>query len=194
MQHLITRKTAGQEAVVRVWRGGAEAMVTVRIENFKPSDMLVPFHEFDQQPEYVIVGGFVFQKLTREYLLEFGKNLAGQAPTHLYHYYRDLTFKPTDERPSVVVLSHVLPTPTNLGYTNLGELVVKTFNGRAVGSVADIVEAAEQAPDGPHHVVEFEMNAPTVVIPRARLSAVDAFVSENYGIRKLANVRAAAQD
>ena len=191
MQHLITRKAAGQEAALTVWRGGAEERIAANVENFKPSDMLVPFHEYDQQPEYVIIGGFVFQKLTREYLLEFGKNLAGQAPTHLYHYYRDQAFKPTDERESVVVLSHVLPTPTNLGYTGLSELVVKSFNGRAVGSVADIVEAAEQAPAGPHHVVEFEMNAPTVVIPRARLSDVDRFVSENYGIRELSNVRAA---
>jgi hypothetical protein len=156
--------------------------------------MLIPFHEYDQQPEYVIIGGFVFQKLTREYLLEFGKNLAGQAPSHLYHYYRDQAFKPTDERESVVVLSHVLPTPTNLGYTGLGELVVKAFNGMSIGSVSDIVTARELKPDAPHHIVEFEMNAPTVVIPRARLSDVDRFVSENYGIRMLSNVRAGGQD
>jgi PDZ domain-containing protein len=194
MQHLITRQAAGEEAVFTVWREGAEKRVSANVENFKPSDMLVPFHEYDQQPEYVIIGGFVFQKLTREYLLEFGKNLAGQAPSHLYHYYRDLAFKPTEERESVVVLSHVLPTPTNLGYTGLGELVVKAFNGLAIGSVADIVKAGELKPDAPHHIVEFEMNAPTVVIPRARLSDVDRFVSKNYGIRELSNIRPSARN
>ena len=194
MQHLIARQAAGQEVQLKLWRDGEEATLAAKVENFKPAEMLMPFHEYDRQPEYVIVGGFVFQKLTREYLLEFGKNLAGQAPSHLYHYYRDLAFKPTDERRSVVVLSHVLPTPTNLGYTNLGELVVREFNGMAIASIADVLTASQLNPDSPHHILEFEMNAPTVVIPRARLSDVDAFVSQNYGIRQLSNVRQQAQD
>jgi len=189
IQHLITRESAGQEVLFTVWRNGEEAKIATKVVNFKPSEMLVPFHEYDQQPEYIIIGGFVFQKLTREYLLEFGQNLAGQAPSHLYHYDRDLAFKPTDERKSVVVLSHVLPTPTNLGYTDLGELVVREFNGLAIASAADILKACQLNPDSPYHVVEFEMDAPTVVIPREGLSDVDRFVSENYGIRKLSNIR-----
>lgn len=188
IQHLITRKAAGQEALFTVWRNGEEAKIAAKVVNFEPCEMLVPFHEYDRQPEYIIIGGFVFQKLTREYLLEFGKNLSGQAPPHLYHYLRDLAFKPTDERRNVVVLSHVLPTPTNLGYTGLGELVVREFNGLCIASVADIVKACQLNPDSSYHVVEFEMNAPTVVIPREHLSDVDAFVGENYGIRKLSNV------
>jgi hypothetical protein len=188
MQHLITRETAGQDVLFTVWRDGKETKVTAKITNFKPSEMLVPFQEYDQQPEYIVIGGFVFQKLTREYLAEFGPNLAGQTPTHLYHYYRALAFKPTDERKSIVVLSQVLPTPTNVGYTGLGEFVVSEFNGMAIGSVADIVKACHLNPESPYHVVEFEMDAPTVVIPRAGLSNVDRFVSQNYGIRKLANI------
>jgi len=188
MQHLITRKAAGQEALFTLWRDGKRATIAAPVKNFKSSEMLVPFQEYDRQPEYIIMGGFVFQKLTREYLLEFGKNLAGQAPSHLYHYYRDLAFKPTDERRSVMVLSHVLPTHTNLGYTGLGELVVKEFNGEPVASAADILKASQLKPDSPYHVVEFEMDSPTVVIPRERLSEIDAFVSENYGIRELSNI------
>jgi len=184
---LITRKGAGQETLFGIWRNGKRMKIAAPVKNFKPSEMLVPFQEYDRQPEYIIIGGFVFQKLTREYLLEFGKNLAGQAPSHLYHYYRDLAFKPTDERRSIVVLSHVLPTQTNLGYTRLTELVVESFNGRAVASVADIVQACKLKPNSPHHIVEFEMDAPTVVIPRKGLSEIDAYVSKNYGIQKLSN-------
>lgn len=187
LQHLITRKGAGQETLFGIWRNGKRMKIAAPVKNFKPSEMLVPFQEYDRQPEYIIIGGFVFQKLTREYLLEFGKNLAGQAPSHLYHYYRDLAFKPTDERRSIVVLSHVLPTQTNLGYTRLTELVVESFNGRAVASVADIVQACKLKPNSPHHIVEFEMDAPTVVIPRKGLSEIDAYVSKNYGIQKLSN-------
>jgi len=187
MQYLITRKAAGQEAMFTLWRDGRRVKIATTVKSIKPNEMLVPFQEYDRQPEYIIMGGFVFQKLTREYLLEFGKNLAGQAPSHLYHYYRDLAFKPTDERRSIMVLSHVLPTPTNVGYTRLGELVVDTFNGQTVASVADIVKACTLKPNSPQHVVEFEMNAPTLVIPREHLSEIDRYVSENYGIQKLSN-------
>jgi hypothetical protein len=187
MQHLITRKAAGQETLFGLWRDGQQVKVAATTRSITSSEMLVPYQEYDRQPEYIIMGGFIFQKLTREYLLEFGKNLAGQAPSHLYHYYRDLAFKPTDERPSIMVLSHVLPTPTNIGYTGLSELVVDTFNGQAVASVADIVKASKLKPNSPHHVVEFEMDAPTVVIPRQPLPEIDAFVSQNYGIEKLSN-------
>jgi hypothetical protein len=188
MQHLITRKAAGQESLFTIWRDGKRAQIAAPVTSIKPSEMLVPYQEYDRQPEYIIIGGFIFQKLTREYLLEFGKNLAGQAPSHLYHYYRDLAFKPTDERPSIMVLSHVLPTPTNLGYNGLTELVVDTFNGQAVASVADIVKACKLKPNSPQHVVEFEMDAPTVVIPRKPLAEIDRYVSENYGIQKLSNI------
>lgn len=188
IRHLITRETAGQEVTFTIWRDGRQEKIATNVTNFKPSETLVPFQEYDRQPEYIVIGGFVFQKLTREYLEEFGRNLAGNTPTHLYHYYRDLAFKPTDERKSVVVLSQVLPTPTNVGYTGLGEFVVSRFNGMAIGSIADIVKACRMNPESPYHVVEFEMDAPTVVIPRDVLSEVDRFVGQNYGIGKLVNI------
>lgn len=187
MEHLVTRKAAGQDAQLKLWRKGDSMKITVPVRTFKPSEMLVPFQEYDRQPEYTIIGGFIFQKLTREYLLEFGKNLAGLAPSHLYHYYRDQAFKPTDERSSIMVLNHVLPTPANLGYGGLRELVVSTFNGQAVNSVADVEQACKLNPESPHHIVTFEMDAPTAVISRAGLSEIDRFVSENYGIQKLSN-------
>jgi len=56
-----------------------------------------------------------------------------------------------------------------------------------VASVADIVQACKLEPNSPHHIVEFEMDAPTVVIPRKQLSEIDAYVSKNYGIQKLSN-------
>jgi len=188
LRNLITQKTAGQNAQFTIWRDGERVEIAMAIRNFKPSEMLVPYQEFDQQPEYIIMGGFVFQKLTRDYLLAFGKNMSGQAPSHLYHYYRDLAFKPTEERKSVWVLSHALPIPSNLGYTGLRELVVDTFNGMTVTSAADIVKACSLNPDSPYHIVEFDMGAPTLVIPRDHLAEIDMFVSKNYGIKKLSNI------
>jgi hypothetical protein len=186
--HLITGKAVGESVMFDIWREGRKAKVRANVKNFKASEMLVPFHEFDRQPEYVVTAGFVLQKLTREYMKEFGNDLAGEAPSHLYHYYRDLAFKPTDERKDVVILSYVLPAPINLGYTGLGQIVVGKFNGMTIRSVADIIEAQKLNPQSKYDVIEFELNSPAIVISREQLPAANQFVSSNYGIEKLSNV------
>ncbi|MHC4435303.1 MAG: PDZ domain-containing protein, partial [Planctomycetota bacterium] len=107
--HLITGKAVGESVLFDIWREGRKEKIQAKVKSFEASEMLVPFHEFDRQPEYVVTAGFVLQKLTVEYMKEFGDDLAGEAPSHLYHYYRDLAFKPTDERRDVVILSYVLP-------------------------------------------------------------------------------------
>jgi len=184
--HLIAGKAVGERVVFDIWRDGGKKKIEAKVRNFHASDMLVPFHEFDRQPEYVISAGFVLQKLSREYMKEFGDDLAGEAPSHLYHYYRDYAFKPTEERRDVVILSYVLPAPINIGYTGLGQIVVSKFNGMKIR--ADILKAQKLTPESKYDVIEFEMDGPTIVISREQLAAADTFVSRNYGIEKLANV------
>ena len=135
-----------------------------------------------------MTGGFIFQKLTREYMLQWGDEWAGRVSPHLYHYYRDMAFKPSDERRDIVILSYVLPAEINLGYQNMGQAVVAKFNGVRVRSIADIVGAQKANPDSKYDVVEFEMDNPKVVIPRGQLAGADAMIARNYGIGKLANV------
>jgi hypothetical protein len=186
--HLITGKEAGESVLFDIWREGRKEKIQAKVKSFEASEMLVPFHEFDRQPEYVVTAGFVLQKLTVEYMKEFGDDLAGEAPSHLYHYYRDLAFKPTEERRDVVILSYVLPAPINIGYTGLGQIVVSKFNGMKIRSVADILEAQKLNPQSEYDVIEFELNSPSIVISREQLPAANQFVSRNYGIEKLSNV------
>jgi hypothetical protein len=188
LQYLITSETAGQNILFELWRDGAKIQVQSEVKNFKASEMLVPYHEYDRQPEYIITGGFILQKLTRSYLSEWGDDWPGKVSPHLYHYYREHSFKPTTERGDIVILSYVLPMNINLGYSNLGQMVVKKFNGMTIGSISDILKARKLNPDSKYDVIEFEMDHPLVVIPRERLPAADMFIRRNYGIQKLSNV------
>ncbi len=186
--HLITGRNVGESILFEVWRDGGKTEIQTDVKSFKASEMLVPYHEFDQQPEYIVTAGFVLQKLTREYLMEFGRDMAGKAPSHLYHYYRDLAFKPTSERSDIVILSYVLPTQFNLGYAGLGQMVVSKFNGMTICSIEDILVAQKLNPESRYDVIEFELDNPVVVIARAEIKAADIFVQKNYGITKLLNV------
>jgi len=186
--HLITSHKIGDEIGFDVWRDGGRQQLRVEAKNFDVRRMLVPYYEYGRQPEYVITGGFVFQKLTRPYLASWGKDWAGKATPHLLHYLRDMAFKPTDDRKDIVILSYCLPAQINLGYTDLAQLVVSRFNGMPISCIGDIVKARKLNPDSRFDVVEFELDNPTVVIPRYQLSQTDAAIATNYGIRKLVNV------
>ena len=131
----------------------------------------------------------MFQKLTRPYLANFGKDWAGKASPHLFHYFKDMSFKPSMQREEIVILSYVLPSQISMGYLDLGQIVVSKFNGMPISCLADIKKAQNSKPDSEFDVVEFEFDNPTVVIPRKQLPQADALIGTNYGIRKMMNVR-----
>ncbi len=186
--HLITSKTVGETVLFELWRDGGKIQLQAEVKNFKASEMLIPYHEYDRQPEYIITGGFILQKLTRGYLARWGDDWTGKVSPHLYHYYRDLAFKPTSERSNIVILSYVMPANINIGYNNLGQIVVKKFNGMAIRSIADILTAQKLNPESKYDVIEFEMDNPVVVVPREQLPAADMFIRKSYGIQKLLNI------
>lgn len=186
--HLITSHEVGEMVKFEIWRDGKEQSLKVKAKNFESSQMLVPYYDYDSAPEYIVMGGFVLQELTRDYLEMWGDEFAGKAPPHLYHYYRDMTFKPTDERKSIVILSYVLPHDINLGYQRLGRAVVSKFNGMQVSDISDILEAKKLNPDSKFDVIEFEMDHPTVVIDRSELAAADIMIARRYGVRQPARI------
>ncbi|MHC5061097.1 MAG: PDZ domain-containing protein [Planctomycetota bacterium] len=187
--HLISGHSVKDEITFDVWRDGERLELKTTVQNFKASEMLVPYYEYSMQPEYIVTGGFVFQRLTRNFLQTWGDDWGGKVPPHLYHYYRDLAFSPTDERSDIVILNYTLPTNINLGYHGLGRMVVSKFNGREISSLAEILEAQKLNPESKYDVVEFEQDYPTVVIPRTELPFADVNIAQTYGVGKLVNIK-----
>jgi len=186
--YLLTRLHAGDPVRLSVWRDGRRMEMETQARNFSADEMLVPFYEHGYAPQYIITAGYVFQKLTRPYLTMWGDDWTGQVPPHLYQYYRNSMFSPTDERQDIVLLSRILPHPVNIGYHGLGMMVVKTINGRPIRSLADVQEVLQQSNPTGLDVVEFEEHRPTVVIPRDRLSEVNAQIAQIYGVDSLQRI------
>ena len=152
IENFATRKKfAGDEVRMKIWRDGKLLEVKYRLPRVEYSHKLLPEFLFDQQPEYLIAGGLVFQPLSNAYLRGFGADWKRAAPFRLNYFNKE---SPTKERPSLVFLSLVLPDPYNLGYTDGRFLVVDTVNGRKVSKVGDVQEALKFPQDG-YHVIEF---------------------------------------
>jgi hypothetical protein len=162
--------------------------LTGAAKRFDVSEMLVPMYEYDTQPEYVIVGGCILQKLTQSYLAARGEEWRGKVEPHLYNYLLNDAFKPTAERKDIVVLSYCLPANINLAYHNLNQCVVDKINGMKIKEMKDVPAALALNPDSKFVVIEFEMDKPAIVLDRSQLEKAGKAIAQNYGIDKLMNI------
>jgi len=148
LENLATRsKFAGDKVPMKIWRDGAEQTVEYVLPVATYSDELLPQQSFGHDPEYLIAGGLVFQPLDQSYLRAWGDEWQRRAPFRLRHYQNE---HPTPERPSLVMLSVVLPDPVNVGYQDVRFLVVDQVNGRKIATLQDVEAALKEPRDGVH--------------------------------------------
>jgi hypothetical protein len=152
LENLATRgKWAGEDVQLQVWRGGKLEEVTYRLPKAEYDATLVPDAVYDQDPEYLIVGGLIFQPLNDAFLQSWGPDWKRRSPFRLYHFNND---HPSPERPALVILSQVLPDIYNLGYQELKLLVLDRVNGHKISRLPELREALRKSSDG-FHVIEF---------------------------------------
>ena len=112
LERLATREHwAGDPVPMTVWREGAMIDLMFHLPKADYRSEYVPSANYDMPPEYLMAGGLVFQPLTEPYLRSWGGEWQRRAPVRLV---RLKSQAPTEEDPSCVVLSAVLPDPYNL--------------------------------------------------------------------------------
>lgn len=186
--HILSQAPAGKILHFEIFRDGESVNLDIVSSNVKSDNMLVPYYGYGEQPEFIVLAGFVFQELTRDYLQLWGGDWTGKVPPHLYNYYTNYSFRPTEDRKDIVILSFVLPTEINQGYQQLSRIVVDSVNGVKINSMKDVLDAVEKTGDSDNIVITFEMDNPAVVIPKASLNPANAQVAKMYGITKLMNI------
>ena len=181
LENLSTRnKWAGDPVRLKIWRAGHAQDVVYRLPKAEDAARLVPEAPFDQEPEYLIAGGFVFQPLTKDFLRSWGQDWERRAPFRLA-YFRNQD--PTPERPAIVILSQVMPDLYNIGYQESRQLVIEKVNGQKINYLADLQQALKMPVNG-FHIFEF-MKGDTlqrIVLDAATLDAATKRVLEHYGI------------
>ena len=168
LENLSTRgKWAGDEVKMKIWRDGKPLDVIYRLPKYEFTHSLVPAGVFDQPPDYLIVGGLVFQPLTVPYLQRWGAEWERRAPFRLTYYTGE---EATREQPGLVILSQVLPDAFNLGYQEQRGFAVEKVNGQRVTSLTELRDALKQ-PKDKFHVIDF---VPNESLQRIILASGDA--------------------
>jgi hypothetical protein len=176
-EHLVHDKLFGDSVSCKILRDGkimeASLKMTVRVDSLR----LVPNKQYDREPTYYVMGGLVFQPLTRNYLGSWGK--LQEAPSHLVNYY--FNGRRSGDREELVVLSHVLGDEMTAGYEDFKERIISKVNGKTISSMQDLLRTLESN-GGKYHVL-VDDNGKQIILEKKKMEESERGILKKYKIR-----------
>lgn len=181
LENLSTRgKLAGDILKFKVWRSGKAIEIDYKLPPVDYAHKLVPTATYGRDPEYLVVGGLVFQPLTVPLLKVYGDSWQRRAPYQLTSRVDD---SPSTKRSGLVVCTMVIPDPFNLGYQDLRWVVLDNVNGQSISNIGDIREALKKPEDGFHNIAFIKgSSVENIVLDAAKEPAATAKILRHYRI------------
>ncbi|KAJ4772148.1 protease Do-like protein [Rhynchospora pubera] len=136
--YLISQKYTGQKAVIKVLRDNEVVEFST---NLSIPKRLMPLHINGRPPSYYIVAGFVFIHVTIPYLQSEFPNVM-DTPIKLLEKQLHAMAQSEDEQ--LVIVSQVLVADINIGYEDIVNTQVISFNGKPVNNLKSLVQMVEE--------------------------------------------------
>ncbi len=181
-----TASLPGDSLPIRILRAGKPLDLQLPLQPRDSTKMISEAEIFDRAPRYYILGGLVFQELSRPYLREWGSDWRTDAPARLV-YLDEFQDELPSARGKIVFISDVLPADTTLGYDEVGTTVVEKINGRDIRSLEDVAAAAKH-PEGEFHKIELESSPGLLYLNAADVTAGATELKDSYGLPALDNL------
>jgi hypothetical protein len=183
--HLVcTKHFEGDKVRVRLSRNGTPVEAEVPVARRSPESYLSEPYVIDKAPRFFVLGGLVFQELSRQYLKEFGSDWQRKAPLELLNIDRTQSETDSETRKRVIILTRVLPSDVTVGYEDLRNLVLKTINGEVINDLSDIPKALQKEVNGVHRI-EFTGDPSLIFIDVKSAEAVGPSLQKSYGLPSL---------
>jgi len=175
---------AGDVVPFHIQRNGKPMQVNVTLEHRDAKDYVSLPYYLDQPPRYYVVGGLIFQELSRQYLKEWGPNWQREAPQRLVYFDHFQSELFPDRNRRIVILSQVLPANSTIGYDDLAYLTVTKVNGKEIKSLDDLAAAVKEPISG-FIKIETEEDPKQIELDASQVAAEAQELQENYGISSL---------
>jgi len=183
--NLITgRAFAGETISLQIQREGKPMQLDLTLDRRAVDDYVIPPYTIDRAPLYYVLGGLVFQELSRQFLREWGANWLKDAPQRFVYKDRFQSELYPEGNRRVVILTQVLPANSTIGYDDATYLTVTRINGREVKSLVDLAEAVKQPLDG-FIKIETEEDPKQLQLDAAQVETEAAALQQNYGLPSL---------
>lgn len=167
-----------------IQRGDKTLKLDLLRRRFSGEDYRVSPPFFDRQPDFEVIGGLVFQELSVNYLKAWGKGWDTKAPTRLVLEYSMNALRKKEEPFSkVLVITKVLPDPSNIGYNNASNAMISKVNGKPVISLEALRKALGK-PQGKYHIIEIMpgQGRGKLVYDARGLEKINKRIAKRYGI------------
>ena len=156
MPEVVERKFKGDVVKLDIWRDKKPVTVNIELGSVWPYAYLA--HAYDVRPRYVVYGGLLFQPLTLDLVEAY-------QPTdvrirHYFDYF--VTEQIYLEHPEVIILTNILPDPTNTYLAPYRSSIVDEINGQKIRTLADLAKAFSETPD--RFVVRMIGDGPPLVL------------------------------
>ncbi len=179
------RAFVGDKLPIQIQREGKPLRLDLVLEHRSAADYVVPPYNLDQPPSYYVLGGLVFQELSRQFLKEWGGNWVKDAPQRYVYFDRFQSELFPEGNRRVVILTQVLPTNSTLGYDDIAYLTVKKVNGKEVKSLRDLAAAVQEPLEGGFIKVETEEDPKQIALDAAQVAREAESLQTNYGLPAL---------
>lgn len=180
LAEIAERKFRGDTVRLSIMREKRPMEVTVKFDRAWPHTMQAT--AYDQQPQYVLFGGLLFQPLSRNLMAAY----QFQNPRIDYFFDYFISKELYKEHPEVIVLSAILPDPINTYFGEFREGIVDEINGRKMETLKDVAEAFAEPKE--FHVVKFVGIGRPLVLERAAVQAARERIKQRYNVPEEMNL------
>lgn len=178
----------GEKVQVDLIRDGKPKSLDIVLKRQEATDYLVDPYMYDRGPRFLILGGLIFQELTRPYLESWGDSWTTRAPFKLVYANANPEMYEEEGREKLVFLSNVLKTPSTLGYEGVNSVVVTSVNGKKAGTIKELSEIFEDVPEDGIHRIELN-DYPNIIYVRDDISREVNQRLLQYGIGQLERLK-----
>jgi S1-C subfamily serine protease len=180
MPEVVERKFKGDKVRFDLLRDKKPMTVTITLDTVWP--YLTQGHHYDVWPRYLVYGGLLFQPLSRDLVEAY--QVADLRVRYFFDYFaQDQIYL---QHPEVIVLTNILPDPTNTYLMPYRASIVDEVNGRKIGTLRDLAQAFTD--DTERFVIKMIGDGPPLVLDRKEVEAARERIRLRYNVIKEQNL------
>jgi len=193
---LVTKKAKGESTSFRILRDGSEQEISVVAIPIPP---LAPrFHAYDCVPEYLVVGGLVFTKVTvplkREYAEAAHARSLGTLQLRSAVWDAAIKAYKGDPDHEIVILLRILEHDVNIGCPSSAR-ILEAVNDVVIHNLRELAQSIANALKGDDHFIRFRFKrdddtdsvVPDIVLERAKVHQANAEICSTNRINGFAS-------
>jgi hypothetical protein len=174
MPEVVERKFKGDVVKLEILRDKKTLTVSIGLGSVWPYSYMA--HGYDVRPRYVVYGGLLFQPLTLDLMDSY-------QPTdirirHYFDYF--VTEQIYLEHPEIIILTNILPDPTNSYLAPYRASIVDEINGKKVRTLTDLAKAFSETPD--RIIIRMIGDGPPLVLDPKEVESARERIKTRYNV------------